>query len=103
MCSYLKKTQKVKISKKSYRDILDVSYYYKENQPENYQSNITWLLKFSENVIFPIKQESDCIVSCATKETFCSLCGLKSEIKQLISQFNFFDKSGLLAFLEALS
>jgi len=69
MCSYLKKTQKVKISKKSYnRDILDVSYYYKEN--ENYQSNITWLLKFSENVIFPIKQESDCIVSCATKETF---------------------------------
>jgi len=40
MCSYLKKTQKVKISKKSYnRDILDVSYYYKEN--ENYQSNIT--------------------------------------------------------------
>jgi len=41
MCSYLKKTQKVKISKKSYRDILDVSYYYKENQPENYQSNIT--------------------------------------------------------------
>jgi len=41
MCSYLKKTQKVKISKKSYRDILDVSYYYKENKPENYQSNIT--------------------------------------------------------------
>ena len=46
-----------------------LSYYYKENQPDGNQSNITWLLKFSVNVIFPIKQESDCIVSCATKET----------------------------------